>query len=289
MTEDFELAGLPFLGLNGGPHFTLNPTISLFVAGESEGELRALWGALAHKPRMQLQKYPFAELYGWCEDRFGLNWQLILGTRPQKITPALLFANQRYGKTEEALQFYVSTFPGSKIERIARDGKTDAVVHAAFSLGGAQFIAMEGLLEPQFDFSPAISFLVSCDSQAELNALWQKLSAVPDAEQCGWLCDRYGVSWRIVPADWGRWLGESDPATRDRLMGAILKTKKPDLKVLEQALRGERGLPHAVAHAGHCTVPGHRLRQGVTGRSLRGGSRSDAERGGVGPGSGQRS
>jgi predicted 3-demethylubiquinone-9 3-methyltransferase (glyoxalase superfamily) len=187
---------------------------------------------------MQLQKYPFAEMYGWCEDRFGVNWQLILGPRAQKISPALLFANRRYGKVEEALQFYVSTFPGSEIERIARDEKTGAVVHSAFSLGGSRFVAMEGPLEPEFDFSPAFSFVVNCDSQEEIDALWLKLSAVPEAEQCGWLCDRFGVSWQIVPAEWRRWLGESDAAARDRLMAAILKMKRPDLKALEKALCG---------------------------------------------------
>lgn len=238
MTVDFELAGLPFLGLNGGPHFTLNPAISLFVGCESQGEIRALWEALAHKVRMQLQNYPFAEMYGWCEDRFGVHWQLILGPRAQKVSPALLFANKRYGKAEEAIQFYVSTFPGAQIERIARDEKTGAVLHSVFSLDGSELIAMEGPLEHQFDFSPAFSFILNCDSQAEIDDLWRKLSAVPAAEQCGWLCDRYGVSWQIVPKDWGKMLGAADPAARDRLMSAILKMKKPDQKVLEEALRG---------------------------------------------------
>jgi len=233
MTVEFEIAGLNLLGLNGGPHFKFNPSISFFIGCDNEKEIDGLWEKLAKNVRMELKKYPFAEKYGWCEDRFGINWQLMIGTRRQKVTPALLFANKKYGKAEEAIHFYVSQFPSSGIEMIARDEKTSAVLHSVFTLAGQDFVIMEGPLEHQFDFSPAISFVVGCEGQEEIDKIWSALSAVPEAEQCCWLKDKYGVSWQVVPEDWGKRMSEADPAKRERLMGAVLKMKKPDLRALQ--------------------------------------------------------
>ena len=153
MTVEFELENLTFLGLNGGPHFKLNPTMSFFVGCESEKEIDTLWSKLSKVARMELGKYPFAKKYGWCEDRFGINWQLIQSPRKQKIAPALLFANARYGKAEEAVKFYVSQFPHSKIEMLAKDEKTNAVLHCSFTLAGQAFVAM-GADRSQVRFLP---------------------------------------------------------------------------------------------------------------------------------------
>jgi predicted 3-demethylubiquinone-9 3-methyltransferase (glyoxalase superfamily) len=177
-------------------------------------------------------KYPWAERYGWCEDRFGVNWQLMVGERARMITPALLFANARYGRAEAAIRHYVSVFEGSGVQQVDRDPATGAVRFAAFTLGGTPFVAMEGPLEPAFDFSCGTSFIVPCASQAELDRTWDALSAVPEAEQCGWLVDAFGVSWQLVHEDWGKLMSTADPARRDRLMGAILKMKKPDIAAL---------------------------------------------------------
>ena len=97
---------------------------------------------------------------------------------------------------------------------------------------------MEGPGEHSFTFSPAISFIVGCETQQEIDDLWSRLSAVPEAEQCGWLQDRYGVSWQILHKDWDKMLGDADPARRERLMSAILEMKKPDLKKLQEAYSG---------------------------------------------------
>lgn len=238
MTVQFEISGTQFLGINGGPVFRPNPSISFFVGCDGEAEIDSLWEKLTKTTRMPLQQYPWAKKYGWCEDRFGVNWQLMLGPRSQKISPALLFANQKYGKAEEAIQFYVSQFPGAKVEMIARDEKTKAVLHSVFTLAGQTFVIMEGPLDHQFDFTPATSFVIPCASQEELDTIWKKLSAVPQAEQCGWLADKYGVSWQVVPEDWGKRMTEATPAQRERLMAAILSMKKPDLKALQRALEG---------------------------------------------------
>lgn len=238
MTVELELEGLKLLTLNGGPHFRINPAISFFVGCESESEIDELWGKLSKTVRMELKRYPWAPKYGWCEDPFGVNWQLMLGPRRQKISPALLFANQRFGKAAEAVHFYVSQFPDAKIDTMARDEKTGAVLHSVFRLCGQDFVILEGPLEHEFDFSCAVSFIVGCESQAEIDGLWERLSAVPEAERCGWLKDKYGVSWQIVPRDWGKWLREATPVQRERLMGAILRMKKPDLNALQAAYAG---------------------------------------------------
>ncbi|MGZ3687163.1 MAG: VOC family protein [Bdellovibrionota bacterium] len=228
MTVEFELEGVRFLGLNGGNQFHFSPAISLLVGCTSEAEIDALWSKLSQSTRMPLQKYPFAEKYGWCQDRFGIDWQLILAPRRQKIAPALLFANQKFGKAEEAIRFYTSVIPGSEIGMIAKDEKTGAVLHSVVTLAGQDFVFMEGPLEHQFDFTPAISFVVGCESQKELDTIWSKLSAVPEAEQCGWLQDKYGVSWQIVPKHWGKRISDADPATRERWMEAVMQMKKLD-------------------------------------------------------------
>lgn len=229
MTVDFTIGNLPFMALNGGPHFRFNPSISFVVGCESEAEMEKLWTKLGQSVRMELATYPFARKYGWCEDRFGVNWQLIWGPDRQRISPALLFSNQKYGKAEEAIHFYMSNFPNSRVLSIAKDEKTKAVLHARLLLSGHEFVIMEGPIDPATAFSPAVSFVLGCDSQEEIDVMWDQLSADPENEQCGWLTDRYGVSWQVVPKDLGKMLFEEDPVTRERLMSAILGMKKIEI------------------------------------------------------------
>jgi predicted 3-demethylubiquinone-9 3-methyltransferase (glyoxalase superfamily) len=240
LTVEFELEGLSFLALNGGPHFKINPSISFFVVCESAAELDQLWSKLAKHSRMDPQKYPFADKYGWCEDRFGVNWSLYYKAgipKRQKISPALLFANELFGKAEQAIGFYTKTFPGSEARMIRKDEKTGAVLHSIVSLAGTEFVFFEGPLEHEFQFSPGVSFIVNCESQAEIDQMWSKLSAVPEAEACGWLADKYGVSWQIVPADLQKWITGAQPAQLERMMGALMEMKKIDLAKLQSAVR----------------------------------------------------
>ncbi len=238
MTVEFELEGLRILALNGGPHFQLDPTVSFFVAAENEPELERLWKGLCHQERMALGTYPWSPKYGWCEDRFGVNWQLILGPRRQKISPALLFANRCFGKAEEAMRLYTQLFPDSKLETVTRDEKSGAVLHGLARIGGVDFVFFEGPIDPKFGFSCAFSFIATCESQRELDAIWSKLSAVPEAERCGWLRDPFGVSWQVIPGDWRKMLREGTSAQKERLMAALMQMKKPDLETLRIAYRG---------------------------------------------------
>jgi predicted 3-demethylubiquinone-9 3-methyltransferase (glyoxalase superfamily) len=160
----------------------------------------------------------------------------------QKITPFLWFDDQ----AEEAVNFYVSIFKNAKIEKITRYGKAGAeasgraegtVMTIAFQLEGQEFVTLNG--GPVFTFSPAISFVVNCETQEEIDTLWEKLSADKAAEQCGWLKDKYGVSWQITPIVLEKMLQDKDPVKTERVMKAMLPMKKLDIAALKQAYNAE--------------------------------------------------
>lgn len=252
MTIDFEIQGARFTALNGGPLFKLNPSISFIVnydpsaMGDAEQRLREAWTRLAEngKVRMPLQEYPFSKLYGWVEDKYGVSWQLML-TNPQGeprpfIIPSLMLVGDNCGKAEEAGNFYLSIFKNSKRGTIARypagmePDKKDTVMFSDFMLENQWFAAMDSAHEHDFNFNEAVSFVVNCADQAEVDYYWQKLSAVPESERCGWLKDKYGVSWQIVPVDFLGLLTKvgTDTARYNRVMDAFLKMKKIDMAKL---------------------------------------------------------
>lgn len=152
----------------------------------------------------------------------------------QKITPFLWFDDE----AEEATNFYVSIFKNSKVGRITRYGETGpgpkgSVMSATFQLDGQEFYALNG--GPVFKFTPAISFFVNCETQPEIDELWEKLSAGGEKSQCGWLKDKYGLSWQIVPSILGKLLADPDPAKANRVMQAMMKMHKLDIRKLQQA------------------------------------------------------
>ena len=156
----------------------------------------------------------------------------------QKITPFLWFD----GKAEEAMNFYVSIFKNSKVVRVSRygdagPGPKGTVMSATFQLEGQEFFALNG--GPQFTFSPAVSFFVNCETQQEVDELWGKLSDGGEQEQCGWLRDKYGLSWQIIPSVLGRMLQDKDPAKAQRVMQAMLQMKKIDIAKLRAAYDGK--------------------------------------------------
>jgi predicted 3-demethylubiquinone-9 3-methyltransferase (glyoxalase superfamily) len=152
----------------------------------------------------------------------------------QKITPFLWFD----GKAEEAMNFYVSIFKNSKTGSITRYGEAGpgakgTVMSATFQLDGQEFFALNG--GPQFTFSPAISFFVDCKTQQEVDELWAKLSAGGKTQQCGWLQDKYGLSWQIIPTALGEMLRDPDPLKSQRAMKAMMQMTKIDIAGLKQA------------------------------------------------------
>jgi predicted 3-demethylubiquinone-9 3-methyltransferase (glyoxalase superfamily) len=155
----------------------------------------------------------------------------------QKIIPFLWFD----GKAEEAMNFYVSIFKDSKVVNVSRygdagPGTKGSVMSATFQLNGQQFYALNG--GPHFTFTPAISFFVNCETQEEVDELWEKLSAGGEKSQCGWLKDKYGLSWQIIPTILGRLLQDKDPEKSKRVMNAMLQMTKIDIARLQQAYNG---------------------------------------------------
>lgn len=240
----FVLDGHEFQAIDAGPLFKFNPSISFFVACSTAAEVDSLYAKLSEggQTLMALDTYPWSERYAWVSDRFGVSWQLFVGEHAQKIRPMLMFTGVNFGKTEEAMGFYLSIFPDSKIDFVNRYGAGEAdegkINHAAFTLAGQGFLAMESSLEHGFTFNEAVSLIVNCETQEEVDMYWEKLSAVPESEQCGWLKDKYGVSWQIVPTALGRLMGSGDAAASKRVMNAMLAMKKMDIAGLEKAYNG---------------------------------------------------
>ncbi len=254
----FELAGLPFMAISAGPLFKFNPSVSFQVKCGSKDEVDAIWGGLSHGAQvlMPLDKYPFSERFGWLQDKYGLSWQVMhAGGMPitQRITPMLMFVGAVCGKAEEAIDFYVSLFPGApsapkgadtSARVMARYGKDQSpdkegtVRYAQFSIFGQEFAAMDSARSHAFQFNEAISLLVPCDTQEEIDYFWGKLSADPKAEQCGWLKDKYGLSWQITPAVMQEYLRSGDQARIERVTQAFLKMKKFDIAALKRAATG---------------------------------------------------
>lgn len=245
MTVEFELEGQQFTALNGGHYFTLNPSVSFFVNCETEEEVDQLWEQLSDggTPLMPLDSYPFSDKYGWIQDKFGISWQLILadGEAPQKIMPSLMFVGDNAGRAEEAIKFYASVFKNTKIKQIARyaagqePDEEGTVMYADFVLEGQLFAAMDSAQDHDFNFNEAISLMVNCETQEEIDYYWQKLSADPEAEQCGWLKDKFGVSWQIVPTGMNEMFRKGNTDNAKRAMQAMLQMKKLDIAKLKQA------------------------------------------------------
>lgn len=242
----FELAGQSFMAISAGPYFKFNPSISLMVACDSVEEVDVLWKSLSEGGAvlMALGEYPFSKWYGWIQDRYGLSWQLMFvegGGTSQKITPNLLFSGDACGRTEEAVNYYTKIFSDSGIGFFSKYGEGEAksskavVNYAAFKLCGVEFSAMDNAFDVEFSFNEAFSLMVLCEDQAEIDDYWAKLSEVPEAEQCGWLKDRFGLSWQIVPACMNEMMANGSKEQIQRVTDAFLKMKKFDIASLKRA------------------------------------------------------
>ncbi len=244
-----ELMGQDFMLISAGPFFKFTPAISFLVLLSTKEEVDAVWTKLADggTALMELGEYPFSERYGWIKDKFGLSWQLIYNPDPkikQRIAPTLMFVGTVSGKAEEAINFYTSVFHNAKEGSILRYGKGEepdkegTIKHAVFTLEGMEFAAMDSALPHDFTFNEAVSLIVNCQTQEEIDYYWEKLSADPKAEQCGWLKDKYGVSWQITPTAMEKMLADKDEKRVARVTEAFLKMKKFDIAALQRAYEG---------------------------------------------------
>lgn len=246
---NFHLSEYEFMSISAGPFFKFNPSISFFLNFDpskdehARKKLDTLWEKLSEggKALMPLDKYFFSERYGWIQDKYGVSWQLILtnptGEERPFIMPSLLFVGDVCGKAEEAIQFYASVFGNSKQGRVVKypkgsePDKEGTIMFSDFMLENQWFVAMDSAYEHQFGFNEAISLIVKCKDQQEIDNFWEKLSAVAESEQCGWLKDKFGNSWQIVPENMGELMAKNP----DKTTPAMLSMKKIIIEDLEKA------------------------------------------------------
>lgn len=250
---EFDLWGYSFMSISAGPYFTFNPSISFMLNfdpstdPQAKEHLDALWEKLSDggQALMPLDTYPFSDHYGWIKDKYGVTWQLIL-TKPEgeprpPIIPSLMFTGDMTGKTEEAIDYYVSIFKNSKrgmtapYPEGAAPEKSAKIMFAEFMLEHQWFTAMDSGHMHKFGFNEAVSLLVQCEDQQEIDTLWSKLSSVPEAEQCGWCKDKYGVSWQINFAEMQTMMTKGTQEQTDAVTQAFLPMKKLDIATVTQA------------------------------------------------------
>ena len=217
---------------------------------DTEALLQRMWDQMSAggTALMPLGEYPFSKRFGWVQDKYGVSWQLMLtdpnGEERPHIVPSLMFVGDNCGKAQEAIAFYRSVFANSGEGNLAtyppgmEPERAGTVMFADFRLEELWLAAMDSAREHPFNFNEAISFMVHCDTQAEIDHYWERLSAVPAAEQCGWLKDRYGLSWQIVPRLMDELTQNGTPEQRARVTRAFMQMKKFDLAALHQAYEG---------------------------------------------------
>jgi predicted 3-demethylubiquinone-9 3-methyltransferase (glyoxalase superfamily) len=246
---ELRIRGVGITLMAAGPYFKLNPAVSFLVACKTVEEVNEIWEKLSEGSQvlMELATYPFSARYGWIQDKYGVSWQIMfMGDIPysQRVVPTLMFVGDVCGKAEEAMNYYVSIFKNSKVNGAMRyeagDGpdKAGTIKHAGFVLDGLELACMDSAHGHKFKFSEATSFLINCQDQQEVDYFWEKLSAVPESEQCGWVKDKYGVSWQVVPTRLDEMLADSDPAKVARVTKAFMEMKKLDIAELEKAFAG---------------------------------------------------
>jgi predicted 3-demethylubiquinone-9 3-methyltransferase (glyoxalase superfamily) len=246
MAVTFRLGSLEVTAFNGGPYYKHTPAFSFFVECESEEELDTAWSRLSEGAAvlMPLAEYPFSERFGWLNDRFGLSWQLSLTGTPQTVTPFLMFVGDAYGKSGEAAAFYTSLFEHSRIDRVVQYGEAEgepsgSVAVTSLTVAGLPLRAMDSGAPHPFTFSPAASLFIRCEDQAEIDRLWDALIAGGKAHQCGWLDDRYGVTWQVASERLLELLRDPDQERVRRVTAALEPMEKIDLPALERAYAGE--------------------------------------------------
>ncbi|MCK1977516.1 VOC family protein [Jeotgalicoccus huakuii] len=249
----FKLMGYEFMAISAGPFAKKNPSISFIVQINKQNEhlIDEMYEKLMEDggtELMPLDKYPFNDKYGWIEDKYGTSWQFWLRDHrngKNHIVPSLMFVNENKGKATDAMNLYVDTF--KKSEHLAsrnyptgmEPNTEDLVMHAEAKLGKKRFSFQDSGYEHDFQFSEGISLMVKCDDQKEIDKYWSALSADPDAEQCGWLKDKFGVSWQIVHKVMDEMMTEGTEEQLQRVTEAFLKMKKFDIAKLEAAYKGK--------------------------------------------------
>ncbi|MDV3710308.1 hypothetical protein CMU41_00535 [Elizabethkingia anophelis] len=243
---NIELFGQKLMLLNAGPQFEKNPSISFLINCASEEDVQHYWDQLSEGGMvlMELDSYPWSKKYGWIKDKYGTTWQLYFGEmQEQRLVPTFMFMHRNNGKAMEAMEFYTSTFPESKIEGVLKykDGGENGedpenVQHAQFVINNYMLSCIDSSLDHKFDFNEGISLVIMTNDQKETDHLWNTLISGGGRESmCGWLKDQYGVSWQIVPKKLIELMNDTDPAKSQKVVQAMLKMQKIIIAHLEEA------------------------------------------------------
>jgi len=241
---DIELSGQKFMLLNDGPTALPNTAISFMVVSDNIEETEQYWKLLSKEGKifMPLDSYDWSSKYGWVQDKFGVSWQLFTaeqGDPTPKFSPSFMFTGAKAGKAAEAIKYYTNIFANSSVagiwEYAEGDGDTPGLVkHAQFKINEFVAMVMDSSADHGVDFNDAVSLVVECNTQDEIDAYWGKLTAEGGHEvACGWLTDKYGISWQIVPKVLGKLI--SDPEHGQDVMAALMQMKKLVIADLENA------------------------------------------------------
>lgn len=256
LTVDLTLAGQRLTLLNGGPAFKPNPSVSFHVHLPDGAAVDALHARLAEggQELMPLGAYPWSPRYAWLNDRYGVSWQLM--ARPEgrarpdapapAVVPALMFAGPHHGRARAAIAAYVAAFPGSRVRHLEAFGEGEggdpgSVKQAVLDLQGQTLVAMDGGAFHAFGFDEGATLQAFCADQDEVDRLATALAADGGEEgPCGWVRDRFGLWWQVVPEALTSWLASVDADARDRVFRALLPMRRLHVATLERAFRGER-------------------------------------------------
>ena len=253
---EFTFAGQSFLGISAGNGLKISPSISFMINfdpsrdSDAAGRIDEVWSKLSEngKIMMPLDRYPFSERYGWVSDKYGVSWQLILtnpaGEERPVIVPSLMYTGQVAGKADEAIDFYCSVFKDGKRgitaprpEDMGPD-KAGTLMFADFYIDQTWLAAMDSAHPHGFSFNDAVSLLIPCETQEEIDYYWSALSADGEPGQCGWLKDKYGVSWQVASTVMLKTLKNGSPDQIARITQAFMTMKKVDIATLQRASDG---------------------------------------------------
>ena len=248
LTVDFSVAGLRLTLLNAGPSHRPNPSVSFHVVLPEEEAVDALHAVLVEggMEAMPLGAYPWSPRYAWVQDRFGVSWQLMARADVAEATalPALMFAGPHHGRARDAITLYATVFPDTRVGHVTdfgedEGGEAGTVKQAALDLFGQPLVAMDGGAFHAFGFDEGVSLQVYCTDQAEVDRFASALAAEGGEEgPCGWVRDRFGLWWKVVPEVVQHWLTVDDEAARERVFHALMPMRRLDLATLERAFRG---------------------------------------------------
>lgn len=236
-----ELGNVKFMGLNGGPIFKPNSSVSFMIVAETEEEVTRYWNHLSvgGTNLMDLGTYPWSAKYGWVKDQFGIDWQIYLGKLSdtgQRIVPTLMYCGEHQGKAGAAIDFYRQQFINSETQGVmnyAEGWAEGQVQHAQFRLREFVLAAMDSGVPQDFTFTEGVSFVVECKDQGEIDHFWNSITERGQESRCGWSKDEFGLSWQIIPESLGTLI--NDPERGGNVAAALMKMGKIDLGVLEGA------------------------------------------------------